>query len=132
MLLHVPLSVGEVLDKVTILEIKSERISDPAKLENIRTELGHLRALLVDPVFEDAAVCSLVDALKRINEALWDIEDDIRAEEAAEQFGSRFIELARAVYVTNDKRALLKKQLNEATGSTLVEEKSYKDYTGRG
>jgi len=132
MLLHVPLSVGEVLDKVTILEIKSERITDPAKLGNVRTELDHLRALLVDPVFEDAAVCSLVDALKQVNEALWDIEDDIRAEEAAEQFGSRFIELARAVYVTNDKRALLKKQLNEATGSTLIEEKSYKDYTGRG
>ena len=130
MLLHVPLSVGEVLDKVTILEIKSERIDDAAKLKNINNELAQLRALLTDAVFDEASIKSLVDELKQINEALWDIEDNIRDQEMAGTFGDRFIELARAVYVTNDKRALIKKKLNEETGSTLVEEKSYKDYSG--
>jgi predicted nucleic acid-binding Zn-ribbon protein len=130
MLLHVPLSVGEVLDKVTILEIKSERIDDAAKLKNINNELAQLRALLTDAVFDEASIKSLVDELKQINEALWDIEDNIRDQEMAGTFGDRFIELARAVYVTNDKRAMIKKKLNEETGSTLVEEKSYKDYSG--
>ncbi len=130
MLLHVPLSVGEVLDKVTILEIKSERIDDAAKLKNINNELAQLRALLTDAVFDEASIKSLVDELKQINETLWDIEDSIRDQEMAGTFGDRFIELARAVYVTNDKRAMIKKKLNEATGSTLVEEKSYKDYSG--
>ena len=130
MLLHVPLSVGEVLDKVTILEIKSERIDDPVKLKNINNELAQLRALLTDAVFDEASIKSLVDELKQINETLWDIEDNIRDQEMAGTFGDRFIELARAVYVTNDKRAMIKKKLNEATGSTLVEEKSYKDYSG--
>ena len=130
MLLHVPLSVGEVLDKVTILEIKSERIDDAAKLKNINNELAQLRALLTDAVFDEASIKSLVDELKQINETLWDIEDNIRDQEMAGTFGDRFIELARAVYVTNDKRAMIKKKLNEATGSTLVEEKSYKDYSG--
>jgi len=130
MLLHVPLSVGEVLDKVTILEIKSERIDDAAKLKNINNELAQLRALLTDAVFDEASIKSLVDELKQINETLWDIEDNIRDQEMAGTFGDRFIELARAVYVTNDKRAMIKKKLNEETGSTLVEEKSYKDYSG--
>ncbi len=130
MLLHVPLSVGEVLDKVTILEIKSERIDDAAKLKNINNELAQLRALLTDAVFDEASIKSLVDELKQINETLWDIEDSIRDQEMAGTFGDRFIELARAVYVTNDKRAMIKKKLNEETGSTLVEEKSYKDYSG--
>ena len=130
MLLHVPLSIGEVLDKVTILEIKSERIDDAAKLKNINNELAQLRALLTDAVFDEASIKSLVDELKQINETLWDIEDNIRDQEMAGTFGDRFIELARAVYVTNDERAMIKKKLNEATGSTLVEEKSYKDYSG--
>ncbi len=109
MLLHVPLSVGEVLDKVTILEIKSERIDDAAKLRNINNELAQLRALLTDVVFDEASIKSLVDELKQINEALWDIEDNIRDQEMAGTFGDRFIELARAVYVTNDKRAMIKR-----------------------
>jgi hypothetical protein len=132
MLLHVPLSVGEVLDKVTILEIKSERIVAKAKLKNITAELEQVKALLTDPIFAKPAVQKLVAELKAVNEVLWDIEDRIREQEALENFGDRFVDLARAVYVTNDKRAQIKKKLNKATGSALVEEKSYKDYTGRG
>ena len=129
MILTVPVSVGEVVDKVTILEIKSQRISDEAKLENINAELDALRPLVSGGVFDSARVVELTDGLRAVNGELWDIEDNIRAEEAAGRFGERFIELARAVYVTNDRRAELKKQINLATGSQLVEEKSYEDYT---
>ena len=129
MILTVPVSVGEVVDKVTILEIKSQRISDEAKLENINAELDALRPLVSGGVFDSARVVELTDGLRAVNGELWDIEDNIRAEEAAGRFGDRFIELARAVYVTNDRRAELKKQINLATGSQLVEEKSYEDYT---
>lgn len=132
MILSVPVSVGEVVDKVTILEIKSDRISDQGKLRNIATELDALRPLVSGGVFDTDEVTALADALRAVNGELWDIEDDIRAEEAASRFGERFIELARAVYVTNDRRAELKKKINLATGSELVEEKSYEDYTGKG
>ena len=132
MILSVPVSVGEVVDKVTILEIKSDRISDTDKLRNIATELDALRPLVSGGVFDAEEVVALTDALRAVNGELWDIEDDIRAEEAAGRFGERFIELARAVYVTNDRRAELKKKINLATGSELVEEKSYEDYTGKG
>ena len=128
----VPVSVGEVIDKVTILEIKSNRIADTDKLRNIATELDALRPLVSGGVFDNDEVVALTDALRAVNGELWDIEDDIRAEEAAGRFGDRFIELARAVYVTNDRRAELKKKINLATGSELVEEKSYEDYTGKG
>ena len=132
MILSVPVSVGEVVDKVTILEIKSDRISDTDKLRNIATELDALRPLVSGGVFDAEEVVALTDALRAVNGELWDIEDDIRAEEAAGRFGERFIELARAVYATNDRRAELKKKINLATGSELVEEKSYEDYTGKG
>ena len=132
MILQVPVSVGEVVDKVTILEIKSNRISDESKLKNIRAELEQLRPLVSGGVFDSAEVSALFDGLRAVNGELWDIEDDIRAEEAAGRFGERFIELARAVYVTNDRRAELKKKINLATGSDLVEEKSYEDYSGKG
>jgi len=132
MILNVPVSVGEVVDKVTILEIKSERIADEAKLANIRAELAQLRPLVSGGVFDSAEVTALFDGLRAVNGALWDIEDNIRAEEAAGRFGDRFVELARAVYVTNDRRAELKKKINLATGSDLVEEKSYEDYSGKG
>ena len=128
----VPVSVGEVIDKVTILEIKSERISDEAKLKNVATELEALRPLVSGGVFDSDELVELTDGLRRVNAELWDIEDGIRAEEAAGRFGDRFIELARAVYITNDRRAELKKKINLATGSDLVEEKSYEDYTGKG
>ena len=132
MIITVPVSVGEVVDKVTILEIKSERISDSEKLRNVAAELDALRPLVSGGVFDSAELVALTDGLRAVNSELWDIEDDIRAEEAAGRFGERFIELARAVYVTNDRRAELKKKINLATGSQLVEEKSYEDYTGKG
>ena len=132
MILNVPVSVGEVVDKVTILEIKSNRISDEAKLRNIRAELDQLRPMVSGGVFDSAEVTALFDGLRAVNGELWDIEDNIRAEEAAGRFGDRFVELARAVYVTNDRRAELKKKINRATGSDLVEEKSYEDYSGKG
>ena len=132
MIISVPVSVGEVVDKVTILEIKSERIADKAKVANVKAELDALRPLVSGGVFDSAEVVDLTNGLRAVNAELWDIEDDIRAEEAAGRFGERFIELARAVYVTNDRRAELKKEINLATGSQLVEEKSYEDYTGKG
>ena len=132
MIITVPVSVGEVVDKVTILEIKSERISDSEKLRNVAAELDALRPLVSGGVFDSAELVALTDGLRAVNGELWDIEDDIRAEEAAGRFGERFIELARAVYVNNDRRAELKKKINLATGSQLVEEKSYEDYTGKG
>ena len=132
MILKVPVSVGEVVDKVTILEIKASRIADVDKLRNISAELEALRPLVSGGVFDSDELLTLTDALRAVNGELWDIEDDIRAEEAAGRFGDRFIELARTVYVTNDRRAALKKKINLATGSDLVEEKSYEDYAGGG
>lgn len=129
--IKVPVSFGEVLDKITILEIKSERIKDEAKLKNVRLELDELSATWDEAVTDQSAIADLRKQLKAVNEELWVIEDDIRDEEAAQDFGDRFIELARAVYVTNDKRAAIKKDVNLALGSRFVEEKSYQDYTAR-
>ncbi|MBL3558333.1 MULTISPECIES: DUF6165 family protein [Marinobacter] len=129
--IKVPVSFGEVLDKITILEIKSERIADPEKVNNVRLELDELSATWNEAVQDQAAIADLRKQLKAVNEELWEIEDDIRDQEAAQDFGSRFIELARAVYVTNDKRAAIKKEVNLALGSRFVEEKSYQDYTAR-
>lgn len=128
-LIHIPMSPGELLDKITILEIKSERIADAAKVANVRTELDLLNATWREAVAADETVQRLHQELKAINEALWEIEDDIRDKERAREFDERFIELARAVYVTNDKRAAAKKALNVHLGSTIVEEKSYQDYS---
>ncbi|MEO8459703.1 MAG: DUF6165 family protein [Dokdonella sp.] len=123
-----PVSYGELIDKITILEIKSERIGDAAKLANICTELRLLSAAWqADP----AARTDISDErtrLKAVNEALWDIEDHIRVKEGAKQFDAQFIELARSVYVRNDERAAVKREINERLGSILTEEKSYKDY----
>jgi hypothetical protein len=129
--IKVPVSFGEVLDKITILEIKSERIKDEAKLKNVRLELDELTKTWNEAVPEQDTITSLHKQLKAVNEELWVIEDDIRDEEADQNFGPRFIELARAVYVTNDKRAAIKKEVNLALGSRFVEEKSYQDYTAR-
>lgn len=129
--IKVPVSFGEVLDKITILEIKSERIKDEAKLKNVRLELDELSTTWNEAVQDPSAIADLRAQLKSVNEQLWEIEDDIRDQEAAQDFGPRFIELARAVYVTNDKRAAIKKEINLALGSRFVEEKSYQDYTAR-
>ena len=125
----IPISPGELLDKMTILRIKSERIQDPSKLLNVRKELEMLDNIWSQSVTEDPIIKQLTEELTSINEALWDIEDDIRDEEREKRFGDRFIELARSVYVTNDKRAEAKKKINLHLGSTIVEEKSYQDYS---
>ena len=128
MQLQVPVSVGEVLDKITILQIKLAHISDAAKRANIKNELDALLPLVAGDAFTTDQMQALMAELKSVNEALWDIEDDIREKEAAKSFDAEFIRLARTVYKTNDKRAEIKKQINLATGSALVEEKSYESY----
>ena len=127
--IRVPVSPGEVLDKITILEIKSERMTDPAKLANVRTELSLLQETWARAVQADDMVRELHTQLKEINEALWEIEDDIRDKERAKEFDQRFIELARSVYFTNDRRSEVKKKLNLHLGSQIIEEKSYQDYS---
>ena len=126
--IQIPISPGELLDKITILQIKSERIADPSKVANVRTELDMLQKVWGESVADDAELRALSAELKSINEALWEIEDDIRDEERNKRFGERFIELARAVYVTNDERANAKKKVNLHLNSSIVEEKSYQDY----
>jgi len=119
----VQVSVGEIIDKITILEIKSERISSKDKLTNVNKELEALKP--IEEKYPEVAFYKL--RLKAINESLWDIEDAIRVMERNQSFGEEFIELARSVYFTNDKRAEIKKQINAAAGSEIVEEKSYED-----
>jgi len=130
--LMVPISPGELVDKITILEIKSERMSDATKLANVRTELELLTATWRASEFASSDVAADWKALRSVNEQLWDIEDRIRDKERDRAFDDVFIELARAVYVTNDERATVKKSINSKLGSTLVEEKSYADYTRKG
>ncbi|BBH54211.1 DUF6165 family protein [Fluviispira sanaruensis] len=121
-----PISIGELLDKITILQIKSAQIKDSEKLVNINKELQ----LLIDVCQKNKINIQddLVHTLKKHNEELWDIEDQIRDKERAKEFDEEFIRLARAVYFTNDKRADIKKKINLQSGSSLVEEKSYNKY----
>ena len=130
--LMVPISPGELIDKITILEIKSQRMTDAAKLHNVRTELALLTDTWRASPFSATDIRAEWDGLREVNGKLWDIEDRIRDRERDGDFGAEFIELARAVYVTNDERAVLKKKINTKLGSTLVEEKSYADYTRKG
>ena len=124
----VPVSPGEVLDKITILEIKSERMEDPEKVANVRVELKLLQDTWAAAIEDDDVIRDLHAQLKEINEALWEIEDDIRDQERVKEFDERFVELARAVYFTNDRRSEVKKKLNLHLGSQIIEEKSYQDY----
>jgi hypothetical protein len=128
-IIQVPVSPGEVLDKITILEIKAERIKDADKVANVKRELELLSASWLEAVEQDDSVRRIHAELKTINEALWEIEDDIRDKERAREFDQVFIDLARSVYVTNDQRANAKKELNIYLGSEIVEEKSYQDYS---
>ena len=124
----VPVSWGEIIDKITILEIKAEQLTDPAKLANVTKELNELVAVR-EREFPNHGALKLVAAeLKAINEKLWVIEDDIRDCERAKDFGPKFVELARAVYFTNDQRAAAKRKVNDLLGSALIEEKSYAPY----
>jgi hypothetical protein len=123
---RIPVSVGELLDKVTILRIKERRISDAAKLANIKAELGALLGSCREAGID--ASSDLVARLEAVNEELWEIEDKIRDKEREKRFDAAFIELARAVYITNDRRFELKSQINQAAGSAYREEKSYQAY----
>ncbi len=129
MSIKIELSVGELLDKISILQIKAERIDDPSKVKNINKELDVLMSLWNDSPYSDTNLSSEINELKNINEALWDIEDKIRDKERNQLFDKDFIELARSVYFTNDKRAEIKRIINSKTGSELIEEKSYSDYS---
>ena len=128
MSIEVPISVGEFLDKLSILRIKVERIGDAAKLENVKRETAALEAVWAESEFVSLALDEEQSRLKRVNEALWEIEDDIRLKESRGEFDDEFIALARAVYVTNDKRAATIKAINVKSGSKLVGEKSYEEY----
>lgn len=121
---HAPVSWGELLDKITILQIKRERIASPLARANVQTELDLLRGVAGDAM-RNAALAPLMGRLRRVNEDLWEIEDAIREHEVAENFGPSFVELARSVYRQNDLRAAIKRQINELLGSALIEEKSY-------
>jgi hypothetical protein len=123
-----PVSWGEVIDKITILEIKAKRLNDPAKLANVRKELAMLAAVREREFPGHRGLAALAGLLEGVNGKLWDIEDDIRECERRKDFGPRFVELARSVYFTNDERAQLKRQVNDLLGSELVEEKSYAAY----
>lgn len=125
--IKVPISPGELLDKITILEIKSENIDDKEKLANIETELKLLSQIWGN-TNPDSDLEALKQELKDNNRALWDIEDKIRIKESNKEFDHIFVELARSVYIQNDKRADTKKKINLKLGSMIVEEKSYADY----
>ena len=129
MSIKIELSIGELLDKISILQIKAERIDDPSKVKNINKELDVLMSLWNDSPYSDTNLSSEINELKNINEALWDIEDKIRDKERNQVFDKDFIELARSVYFTNDKRAEIKRIINGKTGSELIEEKSYSEYS---
>jgi len=127
-LIQTPVSYGELIDKITILEIKSRRITDEAKLANVRNELDLLNATWANHAASQTDIADERSRLFAVNELLWDIEDKIRLKERAQAFDQEFIELARAVYFRNDERAAFKREINLKLGSQLVEEKSYQDY----
>jgi hypothetical protein len=126
--ISVPVSPGELLDKITILRIKSSRMSDAQKLANVRIELKILEDTWGASPYAKSDIAADVNALLQVNERLWVIEDDIRDKERAQTFDSEFIRLARAVYFENDERAAIKRRINLKLGSTIVEEKSYAEY----
>lgn len=128
MMLTIPASAGEVIDKLTILEIKLARIAEPAKRANVAREHAALAAAWAAALPDPAPLAALVAELRGVNETLWEVEDEIREHERRGDFGAAFVALARRVYRTNDRRAALKREINERLGSTLVEEKSYAAY----
>jgi hypothetical protein len=129
--IKVPISPGELLDKITILRIKSQRMTDPAKVSNVHLELRALEETWSASAYAEFEVDADVSALLSVNERLWVIEDDIRDKERAQAFDADFIRLARAVYFENDERAAIKRRINTKLGSAIVEEKSYRDYRSR-
>jgi predicted nucleic acid-binding Zn-ribbon protein len=127
-LAYAPISIGELVDKITILEIKAQRVRDPRKRDAVSKELNLLNEIDCAMGGRGAAIKALKDELRQVNEALWDIEDRIPDCEREQSFGEQFIALARAVYKTNDRRAELKRRINEISGSALVEVKSHVVY----
>lgn len=123
--LRIPVSPGELVDKITILEIKSERLTDPQQLRNVTRELGLLRRELQQPGLETPVLQRLADQLREVNSELWRVEDDLRERERHSDFGASFIASARAVYQHNDRRAEIKRRINIELDSDIVEEKSY-------
>jgi len=128
MSLLIPVSAGELIDKITILRVKAERIGDPAKEANVRKELALLEDICVQTIGAVAGLDPLTAELFAVNAALWDIEDGKRDCERRQDFGPAFIALARSVYIENDRRAAIKRRINDLTGSEIVEEKSYQPY----
>jgi hypothetical protein len=126
--IKVPISPGELLDKITILRIKSKRMNDPQKLVNVRLELAALESTWAGSAYAAVDIAADIAALLAVNERLWVVEDHIRDKERAKAFDAEFIRLARAVYVENDERAAIKRRINLKLGSTIVEEKSYATY----
>ncbi len=126
--IRVDISPGELIDKMTILELKLERISDPTKLANVRLEYDVLMEVYAREVVESVALRELTERLKSINGALWEIEDHIRERERAKNFDAGFVALARSVYRTNDERSAVKRAINELLASRIIEEKSYAAY----
>lgn len=124
----IPVSAGELIDKITILRVKAERIGDPAKEANVRKELALLEDVCVQTIGAVAGLDPLTAELLAVNAALWDIEDGKRDCERRQDFGPAFIALARSVYIENDRRAAIKRRINDLTGSDIVEEKSYQPY----
>jgi predicted nucleic acid-binding Zn-ribbon protein len=125
----VEISWGELIDKITILEIKEQRLTSPAAVANVRKELAALNGAVSELKPAPAELGALKEDLKSINEALWDIENRTRAKEAAQSFDQQFVALTRSVYLNNDKRALIKRRINELLNSGLVEEKQYASYS---
>ena len=125
---NIPVSLGELLDKISILEIKSKKISKDSKLTNIKKELNGLKKVLEDLNFNFSETNNLYEELYKINLTLWEIEDSIRILEKDKDFGKDFVNLARSVYITNDKRFQVKNEINKIFNSEYVEEKSYEDY----
>lgn len=123
-----PISAGELIDKITILRIKLEKLTEVAKLDNVRRELDQLMAIRTRAELDFDGLAACEEQLLRINRELWDVEDDLRSREHARDFGTRFVELARLVYKLNDQRSVVKKRINQITGSAIVEEKSYASY----
>jgi hypothetical protein len=120
-----PTSIGDLIDRISILEIKAARLGDPAKSANVARELEALRLLRDAAGLDTPEIGAFADELRRINATLWDVEEEIRALDWAGDFGARFVELARAVYTWNDRRSAVKREINRVSGSALSEEKSY-------
>ena len=126
MIVYAPISVGELVDKITILQLKMQNIIDESKLVNVKNELDELQKVLL--TLEIIDITSQIESLYDTNSRLWEVEDKLRILELKKTFNQQFIELARSVYYLNDQRAAIKKQINVAVGSSLIEEKSYEQY----